>query len=130
MRDTMRNSVPMQPAKSSVDPRRICSSTIFRLVGDFVRIKAAVDDASGLVEGRLVLEDRQTADGDDSFERRFVVARDAGQTAQLLRADTLLVAIAEVASASGVPPLYDAPPIPESPRARRQLLDEILLERP
>src|SRR5262249_7449466 len=49
MRETMRNSVRMHPGKSRVEPRRICSSTILRLVGDFVRIKAAVVEAKSAV---------------------------------------------------------------------------------
>src|SRR5436309_1572443 len=41
----MRNSVRMHSAKSSAPPRCICASAILRLVGDFVRIKAALAEA-------------------------------------------------------------------------------------
>ena len=47
----MRNSVRMASAKSRFRPRRICSSAIFRLVGDFDRTAAAVLSAKRALRG-------------------------------------------------------------------------------
>ena len=58
-RETMRNSVRMHSSKSSVGPSRICLSAILRLVGDLVRIAAAVVAGEGRIRaaaGRLGIE--------------------------------------------------------------------------
>jgi hypothetical protein len=109
-----------------------------------VRIEAAVDETTAIVEGIVKIDDVEphpqlvdgllvppdySREGDDALHRSFHVARDGDAVALILDGETLLVGIAATAEL-GLPSPYVVPSLPESPRARRQLLDGLLLDRP